>query len=87
MLLPEGEDMGLRRAGCGESRMPGSGGGVGKHRLAVRPAPTSHQPRDERLAKFAVERNRPASHTFLHRRSSDLHTVSELVSVPNILDL
>ena len=28
------------RAGCGESRMPGSEGGVGKHSLAVRPAPT-----------------------------------------------
>jgi hypothetical protein len=28
------------RAGCGESRMPGSEGGVEKHSLAVRSAPT-----------------------------------------------
>jgi hypothetical protein len=28
------------RAVCGESRMPGSEGGVGKHSAAVRPAPT-----------------------------------------------
>ena len=30
------------RAGCGERRMSGSEGGVGKHSLAVRPAPTLH---------------------------------------------
>ena len=28
------------RAGCGESRTSGSEGGVGKHSVAVRPAPT-----------------------------------------------
>ena len=32
------------RAGCGERRMSGSEGGVGKHSLAVRPAPTLHIP-------------------------------------------
>jgi hypothetical protein len=58
MLLLEGDDTGLQRAGCGESRTPGSGGGVGKHSLAVRPAPTSHLPHLRRELRDAVKRVR-----------------------------
>jgi hypothetical protein len=39
-MTAQREDANPRRAVCGESRMHGSEGGVGKHSSAVRPAPT-----------------------------------------------
>jgi hypothetical protein len=42
-MTAQREDANPRRAVCGESRMHGSEGGVGKHSSAVRPAPTLQQ--------------------------------------------